>query len=237
MPTINSITDIKNIFYINLSHRTDRKQHIETQLKTIGLNTFERFNAIKLADGRVGCSMSHLKCLHLAKKRKYTHLLICEDDTTFLNPHLFMTHLNLFLKRDKPWDVVLFAGNNIPPYQAVDATCIKVIHCQTTTCYLVNGHYFDTLIQNIKTGVDHLIKSPNNPGYYAIDRYWFILQARDNWFLIIPPTVIQREDYSDIEKRNTNYSTMMMDINKNQSPTLVQHKNGNVHSFPIFFTH
>jgi len=40
------------------------------------------------------------------------------------------------------------------------------------------------------------------------------LNKKDMWLLITPPTVIQREDYSDIEKRNTNYSQLMLDIDK-----------------------
>jgi hypothetical protein len=32
--------------------------------------------------------------------------------------------------------------------------------------------------------------------------------------LITPLTVTQREDYSDIEKRSTNYSHLMLDLNK-----------------------
>jgi hypothetical protein len=32
--------------------------------------------------------------------------------------------------------------------------------------------------------------------------------------LIIPPTVVQREDYSDIEKRVTNYEKHMQDLDK-----------------------
>jgi hypothetical protein len=49
---------------------------------------------------------------------------------------------------------------------------------------------------------------------YAIDKFWFVLQNVDKWFLIIPPTVIQREDYSDIEKRTTNYAKAMTDLDK-----------------------
>lgn len=216
MSTLNSISDIKNIFYINLEHRTDRKAHIESQLKTMNLNTFERFNAIRLKDGRIGCSMSHLKCLQLAKERNYDHVLICEDDTTFLNPTLFTNKLNSFFqsKRVKDWDVILFAGNNVPPYKVIDDTCIQVNRCQTTTCYLVNGHYLDTLIANIREGMQLLMRDPNNHFHYAIDKYWLKLQQQNRWFLIIPPTIIQREDYSDIEKSVTNYSHLMVDINK-----------------------
>lgn len=211
---MNSIQDIKHIFYINLASRPDRKQHVESQLKSLGITEFQRFNAIKLENGALGCSMSHLKCLETAKAAGWSHLLIVEDDILFLNPELFKSQLNKFLSTHKMWDVVLVGGNNVPPYQPIDDTCIKVGSCQTTTGYLVNGHYFDTLIENIKTGIKNLMHSPNQHVLYAIDKYWFHLQKRDNWYLIIPLSVTQREDYSNIEKRPTNYARAMLDIDK-----------------------
>ena len=33
--SINSLADIKNIFYINLEHRIDRKEHVEKELLNI----------------------------------------------------------------------------------------------------------------------------------------------------------------------------------------------------------
>ena len=86
--------------------------------------------------------------------------------------------------------------------------------CQTTTGYIVNGHYFDALIKNIKEGLELLIKNPEDHKIYALDKYWFKLQEKDKWFLITPLTVIQREDYSDIEERVTNYQTVMLDLDK-----------------------
>ena len=219
---LNTIADITNIFYINLESRVDRRKSIETQLNNIGLTGFERFNAIKLMDGRAGCTMSHIKCLELAKERGYNHLLICEDDTFFLDPKLFKTQLTTFLNNGHTWDVVLFAGNNVPPYERIDETCIAVSHCQTTTCYLVNGHYFDTLLTNMKEGLNKLLKEPTNHLNYAIDRYWLKLQKKDNWLLITPLTVIQREDYSDIEKKITDYSKLMMDLDKTELLKLME---------------
>ena len=151
---ITAVSDITNIFYINLEARTDRRMNIESQLPRVGLTTFERFNAIKVTNGRVGCTLSHIKCLELAKERGYTHLLICEDDMIFLDPDLFKKQLTRFLEKKHKWDVVIFAGNNVPPYERIDDTCIAVKRCQTTTAYLVNGHYFDTLLANMKDGLN-----------------------------------------------------------------------------------
>jgi glycosyl transferase family 25 len=210
---MNSISDIKHAFYINLLSRPDRKQHVESQLNSIGIQA-ERFNAIKLPNGAIGCSMSHLKIIETAKENDWDHVLIVEDDILFTDPKLFMKQFNLFLSKNKTFDVVLIAGNNIPPYTKIDDSCVKVTHCQTTTGYLVQKHYYDTLITNYKEGILRLMKEPEKHSLYAIDKYWFNLQEIHNWFLITPLTVTQREDYSDIEKRPTNYTPAMLDLDK-----------------------
>ena len=212
---ITCLADIKHSFYINLEHRTDRKAHVTEQLTNIGLNDFQRFNAIKMENGAIGCSMSHLKILQNAVDNNLDHVLIVEDDITFLNVELFKTNFETFLQRKgNDWDVILLAGNNMPPYDQVDDVCIKVKRCQTTTGYLVNGHYIKKLMTNVKMGLTRLICNPGQHAMYAIDKFWFLLQAIDKWYLIIPPTVVQREDYSDIEKKRINYQKIMTDLDK-----------------------
>lgn len=210
---ISSISDIKHSFYINLESRPDRKKHVEEQLKIIGIQA-NRFNAIKLPNGALGCSMSHLKCLEIARENNWEHILIVEDDIKFLNPEVFMNQINKFLNLHTDWDVILIAGNNLPPHEIIDDTCVKVTQCQTTTGYIVKKHYYNTLIDNIRNGITNLIKEPSHHYLYAIDKYWFKLQKMDKWYLITPLTVTQREDYSDIEKKPTNYTRVMTDLNK-----------------------
>jgi GR25 family glycosyltransferase involved in LPS biosynthesis len=159
--------------------------------------------------------MSHLEILQNAQQNNFEHVLIIEDDIKFLNPQLFKSKINKFFNtHNNNWDVILFAGNNIPPYTNIDDTCIKVSRCQTTTGYLVNGHYIKTLVQNVKMGLTYLLNKPNDRSRFAIDKFWFVLQGLNNWYLIIPPTVVQREDYSDIENKVTNYEAVMLDLDK-----------------------
>ena len=213
---MNSISDIKHAYYINLDSRPDRKQHVEKELNKIGINA-DRFNAIKMKNGAIGCSMSHLKLLETAKANNFDHILIVEDDILFTQPETFVNQFNTFLsKHGNSFDVLLVAGNNMPPYVNVDNSCVKVSQCQTTTGYLVRRHYYDKLIKNYKDGILKLMKEPHNHRVYAIDKYWFSLQAIDKWYLIIPLTVTQREDYSDIEKRPTNYTHVMLDLDKDE---------------------
>jgi glycosyl transferase family 25 len=211
---VNCLEDINNIFYINLDHRTDRKNHVEMQLSLLGL-TGTRFSAIKMENGAIGCSMSHLKLLQMAFKTGLDHILILEDDIEFLDPDLFKKQLDIFLKDlTKEWDVILFAGNNMPPYEIIDETCVKVSHCQTTTGYLVNGHYIEKLMNNVKMGLTNLLREPEKHLLYAIDMFWLSLQKSDQWYLITPLTVVQRDDYSDIEKKVVHYQKAMTDLDK-----------------------
>ena len=209
---INSIRDIKNIFYINLDTRPDRKTFFENQMRMVGLKA-TRFNAIKNINGAIGCSLSHLHLLQHAKKYNLDHILIMEDDIMFLNPQIFIQNINNFLSKHDKFDVLLIAGNNMGEYVRIDDNCVKISHCQTTTGYLVKNHYYDKLIDNFKTGIKHFINT-NLKLQYAIDQYWCSLQYLDNWYLLTPLTVSQKPDYSDIEKKQINYNFVMLDLDK-----------------------
>ena len=205
--------EVMSVVYINLDHREDRRTHVETQLKSIGIENAERFSAIKHDDGALGCSMSHLKCVENAKKNNDKYLMVCEDDIEFTDPDLFTTQLNSFFNSNIKWDVILLAGNNMMPFVQENNYSIKVMNCQTTTGYIVKNTYYDTLINNYKDGIERLIET-NNHLKYSIDKYWFRLQRKDNWYLIIPLSVVQKEDYSDIEKKITNFKSYMLNYNK-----------------------
>jgi GR25 family glycosyltransferase involved in LPS biosynthesis len=213
--TITSLDDIKNAYYINLEKRKDRKDHVENELNKIGIKA-QRFNAIELPNGNgaLGCSMSHLKCIENAKKNGWEHVLIVEDDITFLDSSLFTKQINKFLKFNKTWDVILIAGNNYKPYIQIGDYCVKTFRCQTATGYIVKNIYYDKLIQNYKEGINNLIKEPSKSNQYAIDKHWFRLQEKDSWYLITPLTVIQKENFSDIEKKDVDYKSLMTNLDK-----------------------
>jgi len=211
--------DIQHIMYINLDKRTDRREKVEmefTKKLAFPLSKITRFPAIAMENGAVGCSMSHLRCLEIAKERGWSHVLIVEDDIEFLQPALFLQHFSRFIRKHpmETWDVTLIAGNNMIPYRPVDDTAIKVLNCQTTTGYLVKADYYDVLMNNIRQGLSLFLQNPQDVNKYAIDKFWQTLQKTDKWYLVIPLTVVQREGFSDIEKKTTNFKEYMVMINK-----------------------
>ena len=205
---------LKNILFINLNERTDRLEHITKEFNKMNL-TAERVKGIKLENGALGCTLSHIKCLKLAKEREYEHVFICEDDIEFLNPQIFLEKLNLLYENNSIyWDVLVVGGNTVPPYIKMTDYCIRVSHSQTTTGYIVKSSFYDVLIDNFTESSNKLISDPTNKFNYALDKYWLQLQKKYCFCMLLPPTVIQYESYSDIEECNKNYKDLMLDMNK-----------------------
>lgn len=180
-----------HIFYINLDRRSDRRKEIEAELQTAGLSG-ERFAAIDLAPGFVGCAESHLAVLKLAKTRGYTYTLILEDDFMFLlDPKPLIRDL-----LSKPWDVCMLSYNMLQSGPLGDASIRRVIEAQTASGYLVAGHYLDTLIRLYEKTNLLLAESKAN-WLYANDQCWKRLQRQDMWIYVVERAGRQRPSWSD----------------------------------------
>uniref|UniRef100_A0A6C0HY40 Glycosyl transferase family 25 domain-containing protein n=1 Tax=viral metagenome TaxID=1070528 RepID=A0A6C0HY40_9ZZZZ len=215
---------LENTVYINLDYRTDRKQHTEEELAKIGVLSANRLSATKMHHGAVGCSMSHIRCLEMAKKNNWTHVFIAEDDITFMNPELFLSKLREFGESDIEWDVLIIAGNTAPPFGKATDFCIRTHNVQSTTGYIVKQHYYDTMIANFREGVAKLMKDPENKREFAIDIYWKQLQNSGKWYILIPLSVYQYSTYSDVENRMVDYKGFMLDLDKKELIRLQQQR-------------
>lgn len=202
---------LQNTLYINLDHRVDRLQHVNHQLSLLQIKG-ERMKAVQMVHGHIGCTMSHIKCLELAITKGWDYVFICEDDITFTNPKTLLDSLSAFYQ-DKTvnWDVLIIGGNDRTKRdRSSNLKYCKVTNCQTTTGYIVKKHYMATLLENFQNGLKELLNNPKNRKIYAIDMHWKLLQNIDNWYILLPKTVCQIKGYSDIEKREVNYSRVML---------------------------
>jgi len=203
---------MEHVYYINLEKRTDRKKHVEKQLNALGWN-YKCFKAVETKNGRLGCSMSHLKLLQTAKENNLPHIVILEDDIHFTDIPMFKRQYKHFIDKNIHYDVLLLGGNLRKPVQKISPHILKISKSFTTTGYIVKQHYYDIFINNIKQGINLLLKNLNNVnnGMYAIDVHWMQLQRKDNWYILYPRTISQLPDYSDIEKKTVNYNHVMLD--------------------------
>lgn len=224
-----SIESIRHVMYINLDERTDRRQHMEEECRKIFPSCEPiRFSAIQHAKGAIGCTMSHIACLQHAIREDWDHVVICEDDISFLKPQIFCNRFAKAMEKLKSnWDVILLGGNNVGPYVILGECVARVVACQTTTGYLVKKEYMPTLLENFETGLQLFQENLHLPQLYAIDQFWFSLQKRDKWFLIYPLTVTQKPDFSNIEERAVNYNHVMLMLDKShlygRAPSLPKH--------------
>lgn len=190
---------IEKVIYINLEHRTDRKEQVESELlKVFPLEKIVRFNAIKHKIGAIGCSMSHIGALEMAIENKWKNVLIVEDDLQWNNFEKGCTILSSLVK--KQYDAIVLSGHEV----SYNKQTYKLFSCCARTAYLVQNHYYETLLNNFKEGLARL--QTNLMSQYRGDRYWNRIQARDNWYIIIPQMCIQRPSFSDIENKNVDYT-------------------------------
>jgi glycosyl transferase family 25 len=196
---MNSWSFVDKVLYINLEERKDRKAQIKKELlKVMPKEKIFRFNAIKDSFGHIGCTKSHIACLEIAINNKYKNILIMEDDAIFNNYEEGYKLLKKLAKN--PYDVITL-GNVGAEF---DKKTYKLKSGQTTTAYLVNSHYFQTLLDNYKEGLK-LLQETFKMEKYCLDQYWKLLQKKDNWFIVHPALCIQSAGFSSICNQEVDY--------------------------------
>jgi glycosyl transferase family 25 len=191
-------------FYINLDYRIDRKEQIQEELNKKEI-PFERFPAIYHEIGSIGCSKSHLNAIKLARDRKYKNIIIFEDDFEFIvNKDEFYQEMKKL--NNINFDACLLSYNTNHLYKYNDFL-YKIKDAQTTSGYIVNSHYYDTLINYWEKSINVFEKLGKiGESKYTCDQSWKKLQERDNWYCFKKRIGKQRNSYSDIEKRIVNYN-------------------------------
>jgi hypothetical protein len=194
-----------SIYYINLRERADRRIEVEAELRSQGLEPFQRFDAVPSADGIYGCGTSHLAVLDLAAKLDTEAVMICEDDVKFVVSQGEIQYSLRDFFADPLLDV-LCIGNNVTgfilPYSKNFAL---VSGTQTASCYVVKRRAIRPLTQNFQTSLSKL-KRGGWVGKYAFDVYWKRLQRGKLVFAV--PTrrmALQRPSFSNIQMKFTDY--------------------------------
>jgi glycosyl transferase family 25 len=190
---------IDKIFYINLDEREDRKQEIETELTNYNLiENAERIKAVYTpGQGILGCTMSHLNALKLAKERNYINVLILEDDFEFtITKEEFDNQLTTLFEQGPEFDVCMISFNIQQSNPTEYPFLQKVIEAQTASGYIVNSRFYDQLI-NLYEWAIPLLEQTREHWNYANDQCWKRLQPTSNWYAFTTRCGKQRPGYSD----------------------------------------
>jgi len=188
--------NIDKIFYINLDHRIDRKQEIETELENHGFTNYERFPAVYHPTiGGVGCGRSHAGVLRIAKERGYQRIMILEDDFMFTESSDITKNFISNLE-NIDFDVCLLSYHLHDYESCPEEFLFKIRKSLTTSGYIVNHHYYDRLI-HVFEKASQRFEDTNHHWLYAIDIAWNILQGLDTWYGFTPRLGKQRPSHSD----------------------------------------
>ena len=200
------------IIYINLDHRTDRREHIENEIKKIDptLSKTHRFSAEYIPEnGALGCSVSHIKALEMCFQHpEWERCLILEDDFTFVSSDPIECNNQLVeLSTAFPqFDVLLlaFGHNDFVSYET-DVPHVRRVHSsQTTSGYIVHKGYMGILLNNFRLSSD-ILRNRGKCHEGCLDQYWKRLMPHGSWYSYHKRIGYQYANHSDIENVFHNY--------------------------------
>ena len=206
------------IYYINCAHRVDRRLHLEGELDKLRRIVPElqviRIEATYIpSNGALGCGLSHIKALEFAIASDDEEAIILEDDFTFRDGgSIDMKDKVEFLMTGLiDWEVCLLAGN-LKKHEPVNGMDFyhNVTQAYTTTAYVIKRNYIPRLLKTFTGACERLVQSGPQVHDNCIDTVWQQLQAVDQWICCWPLVGYQYPNFSDIEKRETDYRHLMI---------------------------
>ena len=221
---------IDKVYIINLQHRIDRRENITKELKRVGIENYEFFNAIQATEedlktwnknyikdipgwfkktngdenkyrlGSLGCMLSHYKIIEKCLENKYTNVLILEDDTEFTFPNV------------KNFDTFMNIIN--PQIKNLDFGLLYLTGNHATNNFIKHSNNIAKINNTFTTGsyivntsiMEYIVK--NMKGYNReVDVYYSeILQKSFPCFCIMPHIAKQGKSFSDIVQMEVNYN-------------------------------
>lgn len=185
---------VDRIFYINLDRHIDRRNAMEDEFSKMDIIsieqpnpdnklTYERFSALECDSVDIGRGLSHISVLRIAKEREYSNIIIFEDDFVFTVSKEEL-YKQLSYLDGVYMDACILSGN-LMNYNnsALTPDLYRLVNARTTSGYLVNCRYIDTLLNCFQTAVDNFERT-NNHLLYVIDVAWLRLQATDPWYAL-----------------------------------------------------
>lgn len=204
----------EEIYCINLEHRIDRWELVQKEFEKVGiLDRVKRFSAIKENDGRVGIIKSNLEIIKIAKSKGLKNVLVFEDDVKFLDVDvldILSKSLEQLSIKNYPWKLFYLGANTHNKLTKISDNLIILKNSYAVHSMVYNETIFDKFI-NYASNINQITD------YNQILDVWLSteVQNKDVCLMTNPMLTTQRESYSDIEKRDVNYSFIEERFNEN----------------------
>ena len=204
---------LDNIVCINLDSREDRWSECLKEFKNLNIeHLVQRYPAVSNKIGILGCTMSHVNCIKIAKEKKYKNVLILEDDVVF-NTDIFydvlIKTLNQLDSNNLKYDMLYLGANLIRGYnnKLIDKNLAKIARAKCAHAYIINSSIYDYIIDAYSKidWNDEYLWNHQNPNRMNIDRWYMNIQKLGNTYGTYPAIADQRPSYSDLIKQHSDY--------------------------------
>jgi len=201
------------IWCINLDHRTDRWEKVQKEFDSVGLlSRVQRFSAIKHSDGRIGIIKSNLALMKMAKEKNLKNILIFEDDVHFINDSIGTLTNALEQIGTLKWSTIYLGANTHTKLEIITHSKPNILQLKNAFAahsIAYNNNVFNIFINKYE-GLEII-------EYNDILDVWLAnsIQKKNLCLVLNPIITTQYESYSDIEKRDVNYSFMEDRFKKN----------------------
>lgn len=158
---IKELDFIDQIYYINLEHRTDRKEEILQEIKLIDpeLKRTARINAIKHDYGEIGCGESHILAIKDAIENNHNMILILEDDFNFDAKISILEEVyQELIKHDSKFNLFQLS-RNLKRGNKISNNLVEIIDSQTLSGYLIRNNNKSVEEEEISPKEDKIINS------------------------------------------------------------------------------
>jgi len=172
---------IEKAYYINLDHRTDRKENFERRTKELNIHV-ERFPAIPINPedidnpfgdvywhNKVSNYYTHLAVVKKAKEENLKNVWVFEDDCVFVENFMDMAQKCINDLRLIEWDMFYFGGEPNKETEYHSENLVKTSGVYGAHSYLVNHTFYDkilTMKQISPIDVHYLNYHTENKKYY-----------------------------------------------------------------------
>lgn len=205
------------IYCINIDRRTDRWEKCLIEFEKHGLNV-ERFSAIDgntenynlgyPYDNELAGSISHLNLIKKVKELNLKNVLILEDDVEFVENanDLFDEYVK---QLPEDWYGLHFGGNHVYGLQRTpQPNIVRMNRSYAIHAYALNSNSFDILIEYLTKKINDVIQNGKSVIKESVAADYFIADLHRilNFYCFVPHIAWQKDDYSDIQRKNVNYN-------------------------------
>ncbi len=192
-------------YCISLKRRQDRRNAFDAEVKKYDLGSYEFFDAIdgktlnredyieRIPLGNIGLTMTTIKLLKKAIRKKYSTILLMEDDCIFTDEiNNIQEYIDLVPEN---WDMLYFGGNHYGWHEhfRINEKILNIKKTHMAHCIAIKSHMFKILIDELKK-----FETENDNVYMRIQQNYSI-------YCVFPSIAKQIDGISDIQNGYVNY--------------------------------